>query len=53
MSVVARFVYDSLVMVLGFGHAVYLGTTMVMMSNGYGGFGLGGKHGHEGNGYDG
>ena len=41
-----------LVHVFVFLHAVYPGIYMVM-SNGYGGFGLGGKHGHEGNGYDG
>ncbi len=38
-------------MVFGLDHAVYLHRTMVHMSNG--GFGLGGKHGHEGYGYDG
>ena len=39
-------------LVVVFIHAVHLGTTMVMMCYGNGGFGLGGKHAHQGNGDD-
>ena len=40
-------------MMLFFGHSVYVYTAMVHVSYGYCGFGLGGKHTHQGNCYDG
>ena len=41
-------------LVLGMLNSVYLGSAMVLsVCYSDGGLGLGGKHGHEGNGYDG